>query len=123
MENNIYKSKRFKDISLKNLDLPNDLKKLTKAECVYFCKEIRKTLVDTVSANGGHLSSNLGTVELTLAIHRVFKSPDDKIIFDVGHQAYTHKLLTGRYEKFNTLREKGGISGFCKPCESKHDPV
>ncbi len=111
------------DISLDKLNLPYDLKKLNYPQCEKLCENIRKMLIETVSNNGGHLSSNLGTVELTLALHRVFKSPDDKIIFDVGHQAYSHKILTGRYGEFNTLRKKDGISGFCKPCESVHDPV
>lgn len=110
-------------IDLKNLDLPADLKKMTYRQCDILCRQIREELIKTVSNNGGHLSSNLGTVELTVAIHRIFDSPEDKIIFDVGHQAYTHKILTGRYKKFSTLRKKGGLSGFCKPCESVHDPV
>lgn len=110
-------------VRLESLRLPEDLKKLNYKQCENLCKKIRKKLIETVSNNGGHLSSNLGTVELTLAIHRVFSSPDDKIIFDVGHQAYTHKILTGRYKDFDTLRKKDGISGFCKPCESVHDPV
>ncbi len=118
----------FKDIQpekirLDKLSLPDDLKKLNFAQCDELCKQIRELLIETVSNNGGHLSSNLGTVELTVAIHRVFDSPNDKIVFDVGHQAYTHKILTGRLNKFDSLRKKGGISGFCKPCESVHDPV
>lgn len=83
--------------------------------------EIRETIIETVNKNGGHLASNLGTVELTIALHYIFNSPADKIIWDVGHQAYTHKLLTGRYERFNTLRKFGGISGFPNPKESEHD--
>ncbi|MBE6837272.1 MAG: 1-deoxy-D-xylulose-5-phosphate synthase [Ruminococcus sp.] len=117
------RKKKISDVSLEKLNLPRDLKDLNYDQCEKLCSDIRKTLIETVSNNGGHLSSNLGTVELTLALHRVFKSPDDKIIFDVGHQAYTHKILTGRYKEFSTLRKKDGISGFCKPCESKHDPV
>ena len=88
---------------LSRLDLPDDLKKLSIAECNELCAEIREILINTVSKNGGHLASNLGTVELTMAIHRVFDSPKDKIVFDVGHQAYTHKLLTGRLDRFDTL--------------------
>ena len=106
---------------LSRLDLPDDLKKLSIAECNELCAEIREILINTVSKNGGHLASNLGTVELTMAIHRVFDSPKDKIVFDVGHQAYTHKLLTGRLDRFDTLRTSGGISGFCRPDESVHD--
>jgi 1-deoxy-D-xylulose-5-phosphate synthase len=108
-------------VSLKNLSLPDDLKKLSVFQCEKLCREIRKILVNTVMKNGGHLSSNLGVVELTVAIHRVFSSPDDKIIWDVGHQAYTHKLLTGRYKSFDTLRKENGISGFSRPSESEHD--
>ena len=76
------------------MNLPADLKKLSTAQCEELCGDIRKILIDTVSKNGGHLASNLGTVELTMAIHRVFESPKDKIVWDVGHQAYTHKILT-----------------------------
>lgn len=108
---------------LSSLKLPDDLKKLDLVEQTKLCKEIRETIISTVSKNGGHLASNLGVVELTLAIHRVFDSPKDKIIFDVGHQSYTHKLLTGRLNEFSTLRTKDGLSGFTKPSESVHDPV
>ncbi len=103
------------------LDLPDDLKKFSYEECRILCKEIRDTLIKTVSKNGGHLSSNLGTVELSLALHRVFTSPKDKIVWDVGHQSYTHKILTGRLKDFQTLRKENGLSGFCKPAESEHD--
>ncbi len=108
-------------VMLECLDLPKDLKRLDYHQCERLCSEIRKILIDTVSKNGGHLASNLGAVELTMAIHRVFASPDDKIVWDVGHQAYTHKILTGRLEKFFTLRKENGISGFTKPSESEHD--
>ncbi|MBQ5332358.1 MAG: 1-deoxy-D-xylulose-5-phosphate synthase [Oscillospiraceae bacterium] len=108
-------------VRLKELDLPSDLKKLSIPQCVSLCREIRDILISTVAENGGHLASNLGTVELTMAIHRVFCSPYDKIIWDVGHQAYTHKILTGRLDEFSTLRTEGGISGFAKPSESEHD--
>ncbi|MBR6874095.1 MAG: 1-deoxy-D-xylulose-5-phosphate synthase [Ruminococcus sp.] len=106
---------------LKKMKLPKDLKKLDRTQCEVLCSEIRQILIDTVSKNGGHLASNLGTVELTLAIHRVFESPKDKIVWDVGHQAYTHKLLTGRADRFDTIRQEGGLSGFCRPDESVHD--
>ena len=106
---------------LNKMNLPADLKKLTLSQCNRLCQDIRKLLIDTVSKNGGHLASNLGTVELSLAVHRVFESPEDKIIWDVGHQAYTHKILTGRAGKFHTLRQENGISGFCRPEESVHD--
>ena len=85
------------------------------------CEEIRKRIISTVAKNGGHLASNLGVVELTLALHRVFESPEDAIIFDVSHQCYTHKLLTGRYADFGSLRKHGGISGFTRRSESTHD--
>ncbi len=106
---------------LNRINSPTDLKKLEKDQLDDLCSEIRTKLIDTVSKNGGHLASNLGTVELTIALHRVFNSPEDKICWDVGHQAYTHKLLTGRYEKFDTLRTEKGISGFVRPDESEHD--
>lgn len=108
-------------ISLCELDLPSDLKKLTVKQCKSICAEIRNMLISTVSRTGGHLASNLGTVELTMAIHRNFDSPNDKIVWDVGHQAYTHKILTGRAGRFATLRQENGISGFPKPEESDHD--
>lgn len=103
------------------MDLPGDIKNLTADECKSLCREIRSVLIKTVSKTGGHLASNLGVVELTLAIHRVFNSPEDKIVWDVGHQAYTHKLLTGRLDRFDTLRQENGLSGFPKPNESVHD--
>lgn len=110
-----------KEIRLGDLDLPNDLKKMDYSECRELCRELRRCITKNVLKNGGHLASNLGTVELTVALHRVFDSPKDKLVWDVGHQAYTHKLLTGRYDKFSTLRKKGGISGFIRPNESEHD--
>ncbi|MGN0666333.1 MAG: 1-deoxy-D-xylulose-5-phosphate synthase, partial [Huintestinicola sp.] len=112
---------KYHTVKLDELKLPYDLKKLSISQCKSLCKEIREILINTVAENGGHLSSNLGTVELTMAIHRVFNSPADKIIWDVGHQAYTHKLLTGRLDRFSTLRTEDGISGFAKPSESEHD--
>lgn len=100
---------------------PDDVKRMSYDELGELCAEIRNTLIETVSKNGGHLSSNLGVVELSVSLHKVFNSPSDKIIWDVGHQVYTHKIITGRYEKFNTLRTEGGISGFSSPEESEHD--
>ena len=100
---------------------PEDIKSMNSEKLGELSDEIRKKLIETVSLNGGHLASNLGAVELTIALHKVFRSPDDQIVFDVGHQCYTHKLLTGRYDKFSTLRKKGGLSGFCRPSESEHD--
>ena len=106
---------------LKQLDLPHDIKKLSLKQENELCRELRGKIIETVSQNGGHLSSNLGAVELTVAVHKVFDSPNDKIVFDVGHQCYAHKLLTGRFHDFNTLRKKNGISGFTRPSESEHD--
>lgn len=112
------------DKKIKYLDKihsPQDLKKLDSSEYGELAQEIRDVLIETVSKNGGHLASNLGAVELTIAIHLMFNSPIDRIVWDVGHQAYTHKLLTGRYDVFDTIRQKDGISGFCHPNESDHD--
>ena len=107
---------------LNNVISPESIKKLNNDEITLLCDEIRNEIIDVVSKNGGHLASSLGAVELTIALHRVFSSPKDAIIFDVGHQSYAHKLLTGRFEKFSTLRKEGGISGFMRPDESEHDP-
>lgn len=101
---------------------PEDIKKLNKTDIDALCGEIRGCIIDTVSKNGGHLASNLGAVELTVALHRAFSAPQDAIIFDVGHQSYTHKLLTGRFERFGTIRTEGGLSGFMRPDESEYDP-
>ncbi len=106
---------------LNRISGPSDVKKLNDGELEELCTEIRKTLVDTVASTGGHLASNLGTVELTVALHKMFNSPEDKIVWDVGHQAYAHKLITGRYSAFSTLRTENGISGFVRPDESEHD--
>ena len=100
---------------------PEDLKRLTEKQVVQLCGEIRSFLVDSVLHTGGHLASNLGAVELTVALHRVLNSPQDRIVFDVGHQCYTHKLLTGRKAGFARLRQRDGISGFPNPRESSHD--
>ncbi len=106
---------------LSTIKEPADVKKLSKKELNTLCQDIRNTMIETVSQNGGHLSSNLGVVELSVALHRVFDSPKDKIIWDVGHQVYAHKLLTGRYEQFSSLRTENGMSGFSSPEESEHD--
>lgn len=100
---------------------PEDLKKISEKEIPVLCSEIRKKIIETVAKNGGHLASNLGVVELTVALHRSFSSPRDAIIFDVSHQCYTHKLLTGRFDKFTSIRKRDGISGFTKRNESEHD--
>lgn len=101
---------------------PHDVRQLNKDELDVLCAEMRDCIVNTVAENGGHLASNLGSVELTVALHRSFESPKDTIVFDVGHQCYPHKLLTGRFDDFKTLRRENGISGFMKPDESEHDP-
>lgn len=106
---------------IENIKSPDDLKKLSVEELKDLAEEIREIIIERVSINGGHLASNLGVVELTLALHYVFDSPIDKIVWDVGHQSYTHKLITGRYEKFSTLRKYKGIAGFPKIDESIHD--
>ncbi|MDE6723786.1 MAG: 1-deoxy-D-xylulose-5-phosphate synthase, partial [Eubacterium sp.] len=106
---------------LDRVNSPEDIKKLDDNELEELCSDIREFLVETVSETGGHLASNLGVVELSVALHRVFNSPTDQIVFDVGHQCYTHKILTGRKNQFSTLRKEGGISGFIRPVESEHD--
>ena len=107
---------------LDRIDSPSDLKGLTQQELKQLADEVRQELVATVTATGGHLASNLGAVELTIALHRVFDSPRDKIVWDVGHQSYVHKLLTGRRRQFASLRQYGGLSGFTCRSESQHDP-
>ena len=106
------------DTILEKINEPADIKKLSMDELMLLAAQIRETLVETVSKNGGHLASNLGVVELTIALHRVFDCPTDKIVFDVGHQAYVHKLLTARREAFSTIRTEDGLSGFPKRTES-----
>lgn len=119
---------RFKTVSLiiylkmlNDIQHPSDLKNLNIEELNSLAEEIKLFLVDSLDKTGGHLSSNLGTIELTLALHYVFDTPNDTFVWDVGHQAYTHKILTGRKELMSTLRQKGGISGFTKRSESEHD--
>jgi 1-deoxy-D-xylulose-5-phosphate synthase len=107
---------------IEKIKSPQDLKGLTIEEMNTLAEELRELIIERVSKNGGHLASNLGVVELTIAMHYVFNSPHDKFIWDVGHQSYSHKLLTGRYGIFQTLRKFGGLSGFPKRSESPHDP-
>lgn len=106
---------------LETINSPAGLKNLTQAELSQLADEIRNEMVHTVTKTGGHLASSLGAVELAIALHRVFDSPKDKIVWDVGHQSYAHKLLTGRRERFHTLRQYHGLSGFCDTKESQHD--
>ncbi|MCX7747509.1 MAG: 1-deoxy-D-xylulose-5-phosphate synthase [Clostridia bacterium] len=106
---------------LKGIDSPEDIKKLNVRQLEELAEEIRGFLIDKVSKTGGHLASNLGVVELTLALHHVFETPKDKIIWDVGHQSYVHKMVTGRKDRFSTIRQMDGLSGFPKVNESPHD--
>ena len=109
-------------MDLKNIKDPKFVKNLTYPELDELAQDIRNCIIDTVSKHGGHLSSNLGCVELTIALHKCFDSPKDKLLFDVGHQTYTHKILTGRYDKFvESLRTFDGLSGYQKRHESEHD--
>src|SRR5256886_13487647 len=111
------------DSLLEAIDGPEALRGLDDAELRALAQEIRDVLIDAVSVNGGHLGSNLGAVELTLALHRVFDSPHDSIVWDTGHQTYVHKLVTGRLEGFGRLRQGGGMSGYPSRLESDHDIV
>ena len=103
---------------LEKINSPEDVKKLSIDEQKQLAEEIRKYILEVVSENGGHLASNLGVVELTIALHSVFDVPKDKIVWDVGHQSYTHKIITGRKQELKTLRKLGGIAGFPKTNES-----
>ena len=106
---------------LNSINESSDIKKLSNSELKDLAVEVRRVIIKTVAKNGGHLASNLGIVEATLAMHKVFDFPKDSIIFDVGHQCYTHKIITGRKDDFDTLRQQGGISGFPKREESAYD--
>ena len=106
---------------LERIHSPADLKALPAEEIPALCAELRSFLVENLAKTGGHLASNLGAVELTVAIDRVYNTEKDRLVFDVGHQSYVHKILTGRREAFSTLRQFGGIAGFPKPDESVHD--
>ena len=106
---------------LNNIHKPSDIKKLNIEELNDLALEIKLFLIESIEQTGGHLSSNLGTIELTLAMHYVFDTPNDTFVWDVGHQAYTHKILTGRRDLMSTLRQKDGLSGFTKRSESEHD--
>jgi 1-deoxy-D-xylulose-5-phosphate synthase len=110
-------------VLLDRIDSPGDVRRLDAAQLEQLAHEIRDVLIDAVAANGGHLGSNLGSVEVTLALHRVFESPRDAIVWDTGHQAYVHKLVTGRREGFARLRQAGGLSGYPSRAESEHDLV
>ena len=107
---------------LDKVSSPKDLKDFSNQEIKELADELRFETISAVSQTGGHLGAGLGVVEITTALHYVFDTPDDKIIWDVGHQAYPHKILTGRRDKMSTIRQSGGISGFTKRAESKFDP-
>src|SRR5665811_2616502 len=106
---------------LDRLDLPGDLRTLDAADLRRLAGEVRGEIIESISCAGGHLAASLGVVELTIALHAELRSPYDKIVWDVGHQSYAHKLLTGRADRFSTIRTFGGLSGFPKPSESEHD--
>ena len=113
-------SKNYK--YLKNINFPSDIKKLSSPELKKLADEVREELISVVSETGGHLGAGLGVVELTVALHYVFDTPNDKLVWDVGHQTYPHKILTGRKDKIRTLRQGNGLSGFTKRSESEYDP-
>ena len=107
---------------LDRVKLPRDLRQLPESDLRQLCDEVRRETIDAVSVTGGHLGAGLGVVELTTAIHYIFDTPNDKLIWDVGHQCYPHKILTGRRDRIRTLRQPGGLSGFTKRSESEYDP-
>ena len=107
---------------LNSVNFPSDIKKLSRDQLKALSKEIRKEMIESVSKTGGHLGAGLGVVELSVALHYIFNTPNDKIIWDVGHQSYPHKILTGRKDRLNTLRQGKGLSGFTKRAESEFDP-
>ena len=109
------------DTILTSLKSPSDLRGLSDDELATLAAEIRETIITTVAKTGGHLGSSLGVVEIAIALHRLLDSPRDKIVWDTGHQAYAHKLLTGRLERFGTLRQVDGVGGFPRRSESEHD--
>ena len=107
---------------LNNINFPSDLRKVSENDLQQVADEVREEMISAVSKTGGHLGAGLGVVELTVALHYVFDTPNDRLIWDVGHQAYPHKILTGRKQKINTLRQGNGLSGFTKRSESEYDP-
>ena len=107
---------------IKQINFPSDLRKFKKENLKRISDELREELIDVVSETGGHLGAGLGVVELTVALHYVFDTPKDKLVWDVSHQCYPHKIITGRRDKIKTLRKGGGLSGFTKRTESEYDP-
>lgn len=108
---------------LKDIHSPKDIKGCSIEELNGLAKQVREKIISQIAKHGGHLASSLGVVELTIALHYVFNTPEDILVWDVGHQAYVHKLLTGRYDQFETLRQQGGLSGFLKRSESLMTPL
>src|ERR1700756_5573485 len=108
---------------LENIDGPQDLHDLSEQELAQLAQEVREHIIDTVGEIGGHFGANLGTCELAVALHSVLNSPHDKILWDVGHQAYPHKILTGRRDQLSTIRKYGGLAPFCSILESEHDII
>src|ERR1700754_2336262 len=106
---------------LSKIESPADVKRLAEEDLPVFAKEVRKELIDVLSKTGGHLGPNLGVVELTIALHRVFSTPKDKFVFDVSHQGYVHKMFTGRLDRIGTMRQYQGLNGFLLRSESEHD--
>ncbi|HYF29929.1 MAG TPA: 1-deoxy-D-xylulose-5-phosphate synthase N-terminal domain-containing protein, partial [Chitinophagaceae bacterium] len=106
---------------LKTIDSPDDVKRLTREQLHQLCNELRQYIIDVVSVHGGHFGASLGVVELSVALHYVYNTPYDQLVWDVGHQAYGHKILTGRRNNFTTNRKYGGLSGFPKRAESEYD--
>src|SRR5215208_7525895 len=107
---------------LDTVGYPADIRRLSKDELPQLADELRQEVISAVSVTGGHLGAGLGVVELTVAVHYVFNTPDDRLIWDVGHQAYPHKIVTGRRDRIRTLRQGGGLSGFTRRSESEYDP-
>jgi 1-deoxy-D-xylulose-5-phosphate synthase len=117
----LFREKEDMGTLLESIHSPADLKRLSFAQMTDLAEEIREFLIQTLSRTGGHLGPNLGVVELTMALHTVFNTPEDKILFDVSHQSYIHKMLTGRLDQMETIRQPGGITGFTLRTESEHD--
>ena len=107
---------------LDNINFPSDIKNLSQSNLKILASEVREEMIEAVSETGGHLGAGLGVVELTVALHYIFNTPNDKLVWDVGHQTYPHKILTGIKDKIRTLRKGGGLSGFTKRSESEYDP-
>ncbi|MCF8466677.1 MAG: 1-deoxy-D-xylulose-5-phosphate synthase, partial [Sneathiella sp.] len=115
-------TKRIETPLLDQINEPKDTRNLTLPQLIQLADELRRETIDAVSVTGGHLGAGLGVVELTVALHHVFDTPSDRLIWDVGHQCYPHKILTGRRDRIRSLRQPGGLSGFTKRSESEYDP-